>query len=481
MNERERILDLVKQGVITSEEALVLLENMAKKQSAPQGEQAQPAGQASEARKAPAEDSALTKLNTKIAEINGNLDATSNQIKKTQAKVAANKEQIIVLDTMEDLDTLTPEKYEERGSLKRENEQLGEKLVQLADQQEQLRQQLGELHRQKRVLTKQSLAGILPDDWQDQTKDALNDLGKTVSVTTNQIGSMVKKTVSSVLDNVDWKDVNIKVPGLATEKFSHTFSYPNSQASIIDVKLANGDVTLVEGEGADITIQADIKLYGKMAGESPLQAFLDRSRVEVTDDHLIFQVPNKRIQADLTITVPKRDYDHVSLRLLNGNLKVNNLAGKDFFAKSTNGDLTFSGLTAVMLETEGVNGSVKINGQVHDLVIDAVNGDIKFKGDAKTMELKTVNGTIRTTLVSDFKALTASSVNGDVKLAVPASVAIAGEARTRFGSIKSRMTGVAADGKTKALSLDRPGTGVGTLKATVSTGTIQLKDTDLTK
>lgn len=30
MNERERILDLVKKGVISSEEALVLLENLAK-------------------------------------------------------------------------------------------------------------------------------------------------------------------------------------------------------------------------------------------------------------------------------------------------------------------------------------------------------------------------------------------------------------------------------------------------------------------
>ncbi|WP_225350626.1 daptomycin-sensing surface protein LiaX [Lacticaseibacillus camelliae] len=460
---------------------MVLLENLAKKQSAPQGKQSQPDATTGQTQAAPDEDSALTKLNTKIAEVSGSLDATSNQIKKTQAKVAANKEQIIVLDTMEDLDTLTAAKYEERGTLKRENAQLGEKLVQLADQQEQLRQTLADLHRQKRQLTKQSLAGILPDDWQDQTKDALNDLGKTVSVTTNQIGSMVKKTVSSVLDNVDWKDVNIKVPGLATEKFSHTFSYPDSQASIIDVKVANGDVTLVEGDGRDVVIQADIKLYGKMAGESPLQSFLDRSRVEVTDDHLIFQVPNKRIQADLIITVPKRDYDHVSLRLLNGNLKVNALSGKDFFAKSTNGDLTFSGLTAVMLETEGVNGSVKVNGQVHDLVVDAVNGDIKFKGDAKTLELKTVNGTIRTTLVSDFKALTASSVNGDVKLAMPASVAVTGEARTRFGSIKSRMSGVEADAKTKALSLDRPGTGAGTLKASVSSGTIQLKDTDLSK
>ena len=36
MNERERILDLVKKGVISSEEALVLLENLAKRQGSQQ-------------------------------------------------------------------------------------------------------------------------------------------------------------------------------------------------------------------------------------------------------------------------------------------------------------------------------------------------------------------------------------------------------------------------------------------------------------
>ncbi len=37
MNERERILDLVKKGVISSEEALVLLENLAKQQGTQAG------------------------------------------------------------------------------------------------------------------------------------------------------------------------------------------------------------------------------------------------------------------------------------------------------------------------------------------------------------------------------------------------------------------------------------------------------------
>ncbi|WP_262315506.1 daptomycin-sensing surface protein LiaX [Lacticaseibacillus parakribbianus] len=500
MNERERILDLVKQGVITSEEALVLLENLAKaKAKTPTAAPVDPATDQTNAthptedpadtnendtaedthQETPAEE-ALALLNTQLAELAGNLDAAQAQVKSVNAKLAANAEQIIVLDTMEDLDTLSEEKYKERGRLKQENLTLTTKQGELATQVADLKAQIAELNRQKHQLTKKTFAEkVLPDDWQDQAKDALTDIGKTVNDATSQIGSLVKKTMNNVLDNVDWKDVTVRVPGIATERFSHTFDFADSQATILDLKVANGDITIDAWDQAGIQVNAEIKLFGKMQADTPLQAFLDRSHIEANDDHLVFQVPNRRVQADLTIHLPKRDYDHVAVRLLNGGLILNGLNGKDFYVKSTNGELTFNQLTAVMLEIEGVNGSIKVtDGTVHDLMLETVNGDIKVSSAAKTLALQTVNGTIRTTLTSDFTQLTASSVNGNVKIALPASVAVAGEARTRFGGVKSRMSGISVSGKAKSVSLDRPGTGVGKLKVTTTSGNVQLKDTD---
>ena len=43
------------------------------------------------------------------------------------------------------------------------------------------------------------------------------------------------------------------------------------------------------------------------------------------------------------------------------------------------------------------------------------------------------------------------------------------------------MSGVVLDDKVKNLTLDRPGTGSGELKLNVSSGNVQLKDTELTK
>lgn len=486
MNERERILDLVKQGVITSEEALVLLENLAKAKTS-QEDQAHPdQSQADRDQPQPQprsqadDEAALTALNTQIAEVAGSLDAAVAQDKSIAAKITANDEQIIVLDTMEDLDTLTEAKYQERGELKQENQKLQAQREALTAQITDLKTQLADLNRQKRQLTKQRFTDkVLPDDWQDQAKDALTDLGKTMESATGQISSLMKKTMNNVLDNVDWKDVTVKVPGLATEKLTHTFTYPNSQASVLDLKVANGDVTLRTWEQNDIQVDATIKLFGKMPADTPLDAFIDRSRIDVNDDHFVFQVPNRRIQADLVVSLPKRVYDHVTVRLLNGGVQMQGVEGKDFYVKNANGDMNFAGVKATMLETQGVNGSFKVNGgDIHELLIETVNGDIKVHTTPDTQSLQTVNGTVRITLDHDFEKLTASSVNGNVKLAVPQSIALNGDVKTRFGSVKSRMSGLAAPTKSKHVTLDRPGTGEGVVTITTTSGNIQLKDAD---
>ncbi|MCI1985231.1 MAG: daptomycin-sensing surface protein LiaX [Lactobacillus sp.] len=484
MNERERILDLVKQGVITSEEALVLLENLAKAKTSQEGQShsGQPQADVDQPQsKADTDDeTALTALNTQIAEVAGSLDAAVAQDKSFAAKIAANDEQIIVLDTMEDLETLTEEKYQERGELKQENHELQAQREALTEQIAELKTQLAELNRQKRQLNKQRFTDkVLPDDWQDQAKDALNDLGKTVESATSQISSLMKKTVNNVLDNVDWKDVTVKVPGLATEKFTHTFTYPEAQASVLDIKVANGDVTLRSWEQSGIQVDATIKLFGKMPADTPLAAFIDRSRIDVNDDHFVFQVPNRRVQADLVISLPKRVYDHVTVRLLNGGVQMQGLEGKDFYVKNANGDMNFAGVEAAMLETQGVNGSLKVNGgDIHDLLLETVNGDIKVQTTPATQSLQTVNGTVRITLDHDFNKLTASSVNGNVKLAAPQSIALRGDVKTRFGGIKSRMSGLDEPVRGKHVTLDRPGTGDGIVAIATTSGNVQLKDAD---
>jgi len=479
MNERERILDLVKQGVISSEEALLLLENLAKQNETKTSADSQPDVQPENDDDLDDAEQALSELNTQIATVSGNLAALDTQLAGLRKQVAANEEQIIVLDTMEDLDTLTQEKYQERGQLKQENLQLNQQITELNQQRPDLQSQLAELEQQKRQLTKRRLSDVLPDDWQDQARDTLNDFGSTMRDASSQIAHLVKDTVGNVMDNVDWKDITIKVPGLATEKFSQSFDYPDSQATILDLKVANGDVVFKPWDQDGFKIDADIKLYGKFNEATPLDAFNERARIEVNDDHLIFQVPNKRVSADLTVYFPARDYDHVTVRLLNGSVIFNQIHGKDFYVKSTNGDIQFNDAQVVMIEAQGVNGSLKVDGgSVHDVFLETVNGDIKVTATPQTAQLTTVNGTIRGTYAEAFHTLNASSVNGNVKLAFPVAAALNGQVKTRFGAVKSRLDQVSANKGTKALDLHRDGEGSGEVTVSTTSGTILLKDTD---
>src|SRR5699024_5527862 len=107
-------------------------------------------------------------------------------------------------------------------------------------------------------------------------------------------------------------------------------------------------------------IDAKIKIYGKFDESDPLAAVMKRSTIELTSDKLTYHLPNKRIKADLVVNLPKKTYDYVSARVLNGDIYYENLEGKDFFVKVTNGDVNFDNVLATMLEIEGTNGDVKL-------------------------------------------------------------------------------------------------------------------------
>jgi DUF4097 and DUF4098 domain-containing protein YvlB len=486
MNERERILDLVKKGILSSEEGLVLLENLATQGKQRPAEpdtpqQAEPAEPDQQAEAKP--DAELDALEKQRAAAKTELDTTTDKLAALRRQIAANDEQIIVYDTMEDLDTLTPEKAEARLTLKGQNQELTAQATALEEKRVAAKQNLSDRERDLRKhQVHASFDKVLPDDWQEQAKNAAVDLGKTVTDATSQIGSIVKKTAKTVIDNVDWKDVTVRVPGIVTQRFSHTFTYKDNQATVVDVNVANGDVHFTTWDSDDIQVVANVRLFGKVEGE-PLDAFTSRSRIEVSDDSFIFQVPNKRVEANLTISLPRRDFDHLAARTLNGNITFEDIHGKDFFVKTTNGDLKFRNTKAVMLEAENVNGSVKaVDSELKSAVLSTVNGDTRFAGAANSLKLTTVNGDAKLTIGAPIETVTATSVNGDVKLALPLEQGIDGHAKTRFGSIRSRMQDVKAPNKLMhTLDFDRPGAKLGTVNISTVTGDILLKDTDLSK
>lgn len=534
MNERERILDLVKKGVISSEEGLVLLENLAKKNSQSQstmGDHEQPEtdsnttqaedqtkseqkatssqkqsadtqkkqaahtdheskqdDQKSEARQAL--DAKLSQLKAELADTNEKLNDTQQKIQAVQKQIDFDQEHITVFDAMEDLDDLTDEKRKERNEAKARVVELQQTIENLELAKDELVASQDRLtHELNRVNRQRLKENIRLDEFVDNTSAAFNDLGEKVSDWSNQVGSFMKDTAKSVMDNIDWNDVTVKVPGLTSTSFQHDFVYPRNQATILDLKNANGAVSVQTWDQPDVKIAAKIKIYGKLTEDEQLKAFTDRSRIDVNDDHLIFQVPNKRVCADLAVYLPKRTYDHISLKLLNGSLHLADLKGKDIYLKTTNGKVTLEHVDATMVEIEDVNGTISLtDSQLHEALFSTVNGSVRVHGEVEAAKLSTINGSVKATLTNpDLHRLTASSVHGNVKVALPQEVALAGTAASTFGQIHTRCHDLDVErresktGSSLRLNRDKADQEAATLALTTTTGSIYLKDNAVTR
>ncbi len=532
MKERERVLELVKKGILTSEEALILLENMATEKDEKQiekaaekvdtqnigttnkedqvadlmdalekGESEGPTVDSFEENK---QDSAekdrenleriLDELATKANRASAELDEVNAEIAGIKEEIKEVVEEIGTLDTKEELDALTEDEQVQRKDLHVLLAQLEEKLATQSTKKTALEEELKNIRKEQWKGqwndTKEKVSSQFSEEWKDQATDTFNQVGGKVAEVGGQVGEFLKKTFNSfsdtMNDNVEWKDIKMKVPGVATTKFEHEFNYPNPQASLIDVKVANGTVVFKTWDQEDVKVEAKIKLYGKMAGDSPMEAFLERSDIDVDDETISFQVPNKRVKADLTFYLPKRTYDHVSVKLLNGNVLVEELTAKDVYTKSTNGTITFKKIDATMLEIEGVNGEIKVlEGTILDNIIETVNGDVSISAAPESLSVSLINGDIRITAKEKtLRRVEASSANGNIKLALPNDLGVEGQVKTNLGSINSRLTDIEVvrekkDRGNQQLHFRRVlEESMAQINASTTTGSIFLKDTD---
>lgn len=463
MNERERILALVKQGIISTEEAIELLENSAKKQvkaeakkdeeqvfSKDGAKEVKQEATAEDAQKAADKkdkenfEKILESLASEISYFSSKVDEKTEALQILRRKISTKEERLQAIATHEELDTMTPQ-------LSMEALRLEEELEGLRSQEQALRQEKQKMEEQMRTLKKEQLEANVKSFGEkfgnkEEWKETASDLGSKLTQIGTQFGQILTSAVTSITENLEWKEVdfNMNIPGLVSSKFKHEFNFDHTTATILDFQLANGNITFNKWDKQDIKVLADIKIYAKYEEATPLAAFEARSNIEIDEDHLTFHVPNKRVRCDLEVFLPERDYDYLAIKLLNGNVTIQDFKGKDIYLKSTNGNMTFVNVDATMLELDGGNGQIAIKeSQLVDVIAKLINGDITLKSHVASSHLSIINGDIRLTHRDlDVKRIEATAVNGTIKLAIPAEKSIELDAHSSLGSIKNRMEDV---------------------------------------
>lgn len=511
MNERQRVLELVKKGIISTEEGLDLLESMAKAKDEAQIEQDadkvdsyhrdQAANLADEwetdqeeskAKEDELEDleAYFDELATEANQISARIDEINREKQELKDDIREKQEVLMELNTKEELDALSEEDEAIRERVEAEIKVWEEQLIRLENQELEQQEALESIREDQEAKGKRIYMNFeIPEDLKEQASETFNQVGEKLGEAGVQFGKFMKKAIKTVSEtveeNVDWKDINVKVPGVATTKFEHQFLYSDVEPTLIDVKLANGKVTFKAWDEAAIRVDAKVKLYGKMNEATPLQSFMERSQIEVNDEHITFQVPNKRVNAELVFYLPKRTYDHVAVKLLNGNLMVEELDAKDVYAKSTNGNIVFKQINATMLEIQGVNGNIEIReGEILDSIIETVNGTISSRAAVQNYGISLINGDVKLTVGHDtLKKIKASSVNGNVKVSLPKALGLEGIAKTSLGSINHRLSDyeVVREKKEKTnrlLQFRRTNEQMAQIDVSTTTGSIFLKDFD---
>lgn len=196
--------------------------------------------------------------------------------------------------------------------------------------------------------------------------------------------------------------------GIASGKAQDTWTrtYTLADRGRLELINVNGRITAEPATDDKVTLEGRRTAKGSTDEVAKEMLAKLEIREEVSGDRVRVESRPPRLsgfnghEIEWTIRVPKGVV--VDLRTVNGGVRINGLQG-EVHAKTTNGGVKGSNVTATILEASSVNGGIEIELGALD-----ANG---------TIDIETVNGGVSLGLASDSKAtIVARAVNGGVRV-----------------------------------------------------------------
>ncbi|EAH2670870.1 DUF4097 domain-containing protein [Listeria monocytogenes] len=367
-NERKRILELVKQGIISTEEALTLLENISKKE--------------------------------------GKTAAKEN----IRRSAAPREEEQIEEETKEEPSYDYSKGWNNQGNPYTPPKSRKRRPEPTPENHERDEEEGGENSSK---------------DREDSMRNMVNDLSQAGE----KIGSFLNSAFKQVKD--------MPFPFLTSTKIERDFIYHDTTLSILEFEIANGNIEFKPSDSNDIKVHAMIKLFKEYPEDEALKIFFDKTTLRVDEETLRFESKSKQIVTNLTVYLPHREYDYVSVKMLNGNFHMDELSGRDLFVKTTNGNISIGTLNATLAEIESINGNVRIqNGEIRDVALKTFNGNVAVKGNYYSTNLQTKNGNVNYQLTgNEATFLKAKTGAGNIDVVVPATIGVDGRFHTNLGKL----------------------------------------------
>ncbi|MEM5567213.1 DUF4097 family beta strand repeat-containing protein [Aerococcus urinaeequi] len=431
-NHKERILNLVKEGILTNEEAIILLENRAKQA------ESNPTTQ-----KQVEEEKDI--LDDFYANWENDQAVNQDDITGRTQKVAIQK----------DLEASLATKLTERQNLVNQEgksevthieiDRLTEEINQLTEQIHQLKEDIIQIDAENPRPSKETAQA---ESKVDESQPIEEETEENAYDYKNIVGDFFTKT-RSVLDQVQDKvsktvkfekgSGSIPIPKLITHDFEATYEY-TEPLSMVDIQIAAGQIELTSWDQPTTKLTVVGKLYGDFDEEDAQTTFEKRANLEFVDGALNLNMISRFIKTDIVVQVPKDRLDFIKARTISGPVTVEDMDTNDIYIQTVDGAINIENFTASMIEVDTKNGQLTLNDvEALDLVVKSLNGSQRLKGHVENVLMETLNGDIVITM--DAKPLVRAQVetkNGDIKLNMPAGTAVDGLAHTNQGEIMFR-------------------------------------------
>ena len=442
MNEKERILDLVKKGVISSQEAISLLEELGKNQGESSKVSEQETKDASTYQKEDEKrfDTVLDSIASVVTNFSSELDEEFETLNQVNQQVKQKEERIEELHTAKALGQLTVEQEMELQRLTEELEILRSQQRSLEEEKKAAQDEMKRLKKEEfDEKLKKAKQKIEETDWQQTTSDSLSQLGGIIGRFAGQFAKAAAETARNVSATIkDHPSFSTMSPFFYQTSHSYAFEEEFGEIGIIEIKVANGDIKMKTAPQSTVTIEGEFRLNEEFETQEEIEQYInERLNVSLENDTFKFFIPSKKVYADVTFVFPEKEYDYVSVKGLNSGIRMKDFTGKDFYAESQNGEISVKNVSGTMLELTSKNGTIKqLDGQFKDSILDGTNGNIIFDAETESATLKTVNGSIKVKKVApNTKQVMAKTVNGSVQLDVPESLEVEASLSTSLGKL----------------------------------------------
>lgn len=477
MTQKERIIELVKNNVISMDEALQLLEAAAKNnhQVEVEGneliEEYQNAQKEIESQitpKQPVEQTVEEKEIANQERIQEKIEIANQELAKKQEALVIAKQRLREIEIFAELDDLTEEMQTQQANLQQKVTSLEAEIEELSIEIDVKRQEL-------RQNTHSQFKKIVEDTTEQVTKAAKN-FGEEAKKEGKNLQKTIMGYVKDWASSFDMKEFNVSVPWVKSQSFTHQYQFEATELEKIDIKLLNGSVKVKKHDQAMILVDLDVKLYGKEE-ENTLAIFESLSSIGVAAETLVLNMMNPRVAAETVVKVPEKVWAEIRIDTINGDIELEGLEVKELKVSSKNGDNEMEVVTADLVTFDGYNGNLIIKtSQIIDLDYHILNGDLRYSGPVGNVKADTINGDIVISKGNEAGSIiTAKNLSGDIKIAVPKENNLEIDAESTYGEVHHRLTNINQIEKRfeRHIDADKDLTKV---TATSTSGDIYLKD-----